>query len=324
MSRLVSAMEAAVQSVESTGSTCNLRKLRQLVVVDGLRDGSGCNGDTGAPVDLGGIGRRDGDDSIGGKWLSLRARVWKALLGVRCLDSVKYIQLTEKGEHPKFGQKIRNDAFRTFKNCQSFSDRVSEEKIVRVLNAFVHSFENEEFTYVQGMNVICGVFLYVMPELDAFCCFHVLVTKHFSNYMSKNLDGVSEGCALVKQCLNVIDPELSNFLCSKLGAQPRVFAFAPVMTLCACIPPLEEILKIWDVYLAAGVHLNIVVFASYLILHRDDLMDSIGDGRKFLLTGRDFAPLNAEQILSVALPFMLKLDNGLVKDLRRHASCSET
>ena len=47
-----------------------------------------------------------------------------------------------------------------------------------------------------------------------------------------------------------------------------------VLTLCACTPPLDQVLKLWDFLLAFGVHLNILCVIAQLLLMRDDVMAS--------------------------------------------------
>ena len=49
---------------------------------------------------------------------------------------------------------------------------------------------------------------------------------------------------------------------------------AAVLTLCACTPPLDEVLQLWDFLLAFGAHLNILCVVAQLLLMRDALMTS--------------------------------------------------
>lgn len=49
---------------------------------------------------------------------------------------------------------------------------------------------------------------------------------------------------------------------------------AAVLTLCACTPPLEEVLKLWDFLLAYGVHLNVLCVIAQLILMREDVIEA--------------------------------------------------
>ncbi len=47
-----------------------------------------------------------------------------------------------------------------------------------------------------------------------------------------------------------------------------------VLTLCACTPPLDQVLRLWDFLLAFGVHLNVLCVIAQLLLIRDDVMTS--------------------------------------------------
>jgi hypothetical protein len=53
-----------------------------------------------------------------------------------------------------------------------------------------------------------------------------------------------------------------------------IFISLAVLTLCACTPPLEQVLKLWDFLLAYGVHLNILCVIAQLILIRDQLLEA--------------------------------------------------
>lgn len=47
-----------------------------------------------------------------------------------------------------------------------------------------------------------------------------------------------------------------------------------VLTLCACTPPLDEVLQLWDFLLAFGVHLNVLCVIAQLLLMRESVMES--------------------------------------------------
>ena len=138
---------------------------------------------------------------------NLRPRIWKILLGVNQLSADKYLQLVGKGPC-EFKEKIRNDTFRTLATDQNFKERVREDMLVRLLDAFVwRNHERQEraeqlgvipapltFTYVQGMNVLAAPFLYTMPsELDAFFCFSRFIEYCCPLYVQQTLDGVHRG-----------------------------------------------------------------------------------------------------------------------------------
>lgn len=128
--------------------------------------------------------------------------------------------------------------------------------------------------YVQGMNVLCAPFLYAArSEAEAFVAFHLFVTRECPGYVRGAMDGVHKGLALVDKCLAIIDPKLSAYLQSK-NMKAELYAFASVLTMCACTPPLPEVLQIWDFLFAYGPHLNIVCICVQLVIMRENLLSS--------------------------------------------------
>ncbi len=120
------------------------------------------------------------------------------------------------------------------------------------------------------MNILLGPLLYIMPELDAFYCFNVLIAECCPNYVSKNLRGVHEGCSIIERLLKELDPELYSHL--HLKVHPQIFAFPVVMTLMASLKPLSEVIKIWDALFSLGVHFNVIMYVSHIILMRSILL----------------------------------------------------
>ncbi|KAJ3026088.1 hypothetical protein HK097_006531 [Rhizophlyctis rosea] len=132
---------------------------------------------------------------------SLRGKIWKLLLGTYRISAQEYVGLCERGQPPEVWDKIKNDTFRTFKVDERFKERVGERVIARVLGCFVWKvqdlpqsrFYNLKFSYVQGMNVLAGPFLYVMPELDAFYAFTHFIQTACPLYVQPQLEGVHCG-----------------------------------------------------------------------------------------------------------------------------------
>jgi cell cycle arrest protein BUB2 len=132
----------------------------------------------------------------------------------------------------------------------------------------------EPGTYVQGMNVLAAPFLYAArSEAEAFVAFYRLLTKECPGYIRGAMDGVHRGLALVDKVLAIVDPKLHLYLVSK-GLTAEIYAFPSVLTLCACTPPLPEVLRLWDFLFAYGPHLNILCIVAQLIMMRNDLLDS--------------------------------------------------
>jgi len=105
---------------------------------------------------------------------------------------------------------------RTLATDRGFKERVHEDMLVRLLDAFVwrncgesliyyfttvsqHFPDKQEtrqlgFTYVQGMNVLAAPFLYTMPsELEAFYCFSKFIEECCPLYVQPTLEGVHRG-----------------------------------------------------------------------------------------------------------------------------------
>lgn len=133
---------------------------------------------------------------------------------------------------------------------------------------------SEPGTYVQGMNVLAAPFLYAArSEVEAFVSFHRLLTKEVPGYIRGAMTGVHRGLALVDKVLAIVDPKLSMHLMAK-GLSAKIYAFPSVLTLCACTPPLPEVLRLWDFLFAYGPHLNILCIVAQLIMMRTDLLNS--------------------------------------------------
>lgn len=133
---------------------------------------------------------------------------------------------------------------------------------------------SEPAVYVQGMNVLAAPFLYAArSEAEAFVLFHRIVTIECPGYIRGAMDGVHRGLELVDKVLAIVDPKLSFYLISK-GMSAKVYGFASVLTLCACTPPLPEVLKLWDFLFAYGAHNNILCIVAQLVIARNKILNS--------------------------------------------------
>ena len=160
---------------------------------------------------------------------------------------------------------------------------------------------SEPGTYVQGMNVLAAPFLYAArSEAEAFVAFHRLLTRECPGYIRGAMDGVHRGLALVDKALAIVDPKLGLFLTSK-GLSAEIYAFPSVLTLCACTPPLPEVLRLWDFLFAYGPHLNIPCIVAQLIMMRNELLES----PRFV---RPLSPPSPQTFLHP--PFLLKIHSN--------------
>lgn len=126
--------------------------------------------------------------------------------------------------------------------------------------------------YVQGMNVLAAPFLYTArSEAEAFVAFDRLLTTVCPGYIRGSMEGVHKGLALVDEVLQICDPKLYGWLHHK-DLNASIYAFPSVLTMCACTPPLQEVLQLWDFLFAYGTHLNIVCIVAQLVLIRDQIL----------------------------------------------------
>ncbi|KAJ6119215.1 hypothetical protein N7523_003495 [Penicillium sp. IBT 18751x] len=169
--------------------------------------------------------------------------------------------------------------------------------------------------YVQGMNVLCAPFLYAArSEVEAFALFHHFVTVECPGYVRSTMDGVHRGLRLVDRCLEIVEPKLAAYLFSK-GMHAELYAFPSVLTLCACTPPLPEVLHLWDFLFAYGPHLNILCIVAQLIRMRDEILESPSPNKLL----RSFPPLQAKDIIALTVLLVRKIPDDVYEEMVNHA-----
>ncbi|KAK4686192.1 cell cycle arrest protein BUB2, partial [Tremellales sp. Uapishka_1] len=252
---------------------------------------------------------------------ALRSRIWKLMLKVDNLHAEDYLRYVSMGAS-SVSTKIKNDTFRTLATDTEFKGKVKEDMLIRLLEAFIwknHGSERDglPFTYVQGMNVLSAPFLYTMPtQLEAFACFSTFIENACPLYVQPTLVGVHRGLKLLDKCLRIVDGELYDHLRSK-NLSAEIYAFPSVLTLCACTPPLDEVLRLWDFLLAFGVHLNILCVIAQLLLMRQDIIDLSPSVHPMKIL-RTFPPLDARAVIGVTVALVKDIPEDLYKELVSH------
>ncbi|KAI8365584.1 rab-GTPase-TBC domain-containing protein [Blakeslea trispora] len=269
--------------------------------------------------------------------------MWKLLLRVKKVSASSYIDLVELGPS-ELDEKIRNDTFRTMTTDASFLENVTEDSLIRLLNAFVWTCEGKlpsnsvantgnkfymndkdvrantirkimgQESYVQGMNILAAPFLMTMPEMEAFFSFSKFIWKWCPLYVQPTMKGVHCGLKLLDLCLHNLDPTLYGYLRGK-NISANTYAFASVMTFSACTPPLKELLYLWDYLFAYGFHLNILFIIAQLALIRKEILQSPSPGNLL----RVLPPLNAKEIINLTISLCKNLSLELYDKLVRHA-----
>lgn len=166
--------------------------------------------------------------------------------------------------------------------------------------------------YVQGMNVMAAPFLYAArSEAEAFAGFDRFITAECPGYVRGSMEGVHKGLTLVDKLLELLDPELAQHMLSKM-MKAEIYAFPSVLTMCACTPPLPEVLILWDFLFAYGPHLNLLCVVAQLVMLREQLLSSPSPKP-------NFGPLRARAIIDVALELAQKVPDDLYREMLLHA-----
>lgn len=246
-----------------------------------------------------------------------RSYVWSILGKVANFPTESYLKLVEKSYksiNSELYLKIKNDTFRTLMNDKNFHLKVDENSLIRILTCIATTIDNK-VGYVQGLNVLLAPIIYTCyrSEPQAYAMLHSLIQNHIPLYITPNLDGVHTALDLTDLVLKIIDPVLEEFLDSKF-LKAKIYAFPSVLTLCACTPPLQSVLKLWDFLFAYGFHMNILFIVAQLIINRSDLLSS-PQPMKFL---RSFPRLEPEEIIKLSLSFIPELPKPLYDMITRH------
>lgn len=144
------------------------------------------------------------------------------------------------------------------------------------------------------------------------------------------MEGVHRGLALVDKILAIVDAKLFAHFISK-GHRAEIYAFPSVLTLCACTPPLPEVLNLWDFLFAYGPHLNLFCIVAQLILIRDDLLASpryVNHQCGNILSDLFYSPnqithklppLQTDKIKAMAISFVRMTPPDLYQEIIDHA-----
>jgi cell cycle arrest protein BUB2 len=103
-------------------------------------------------------------------------------------------------------------------------------------------------------------------------CLFTLDPELYFYLRSKSLE--AKVYAMARECYFDLKMNLAKDL-PKISTENRFISILPaILTFCACIQPLDEVLVLWDFLLAYGVHLNILAVAAQLQFARDDILRS--------------------------------------------------
>jgi len=242
---------------------------------------------------------------------ALRPQIWKALLGYlpmarhsewgalqgekRALyASYKQEMLSVSEDHQvevqdagaktaelkELLQEIKNDVDRTRREFEFFRRPATRGALLALL--FVYARLNPGVRYVQGMNEIGAVLLWVMSvdhecaEADAFWCFSELLVEIKEGFMQA-LDHTGEGVhglvAGVTNLLRMYDPELARHL-QRCDLPPVVFLVRWCTVLFAQDATLPDLVRLWDSFIGDPRRFQFVIHICLALImsRRDDLL----------------------------------------------------
>lgn len=289
-------------SVVNANCTRDLDSIRRLILLEGL------------PLDANAL-----HTELFGR-CSLRGLLWKALLGIGCVDADEYACLVGRGPSTD-DSRVREDARRTFAKSDDFTTRVPTDKLIRVLNAYVVWRGNRRGVYAQSMSLLAAPFLYVMPEPDAFHCFRAFLDTKVRSYVEKYA-GPTRACQLLDQCVKVTLPQLHKVL-AQHGLYAEVYAFPVMSSLGMCVRPVYDTVRLWDVILAFGIHMHIVFTLARLALRSDTIVTEARRSGAAPLSTRELEQgfgLDAETVLAKGVSLSAHLEPELYAELVAHAT----
>ncbi|KAG7388564.1 hypothetical protein PHYPSEUDO_012201 [Phytophthora pseudosyringae] len=197
--------------------------------------------------------------SLGGVPSTLRAQVWKELLGVArserlCLDQ-SILQVEEDMDNQRV---IAADAARTRGNEPRFKQPETAELVVKLLTYYCKC---RSIRYKQGMNEVLAPFLLLTEQRDGseerlpladgvvFQCFYALIDRFLPHvFADKEFRSLQCSFQLYRLLMLYHDPELCHFL-DQHDMTPELYVTPWFMTLFARSLPPESVFYLWDFFL---------------------------------------------------------------------------
>jgi len=185
-------------------------------------------------------------------------------------------------------QEIKNDVDRTRRDQEYFQSPASKAALLVLL--FIYARLNPGVRYVQGMNEVAAVVLWVMSvdsehaEADAFWVFCELmgeIKEGFIEALDHTEEGVHAVAGEVVRLLHCYDAELAQHLANS-ELPPSVFVFRWCTLLFAQDMRLPEVVRLWDSFIGDPDRFRLVslLCVGIMLWRRDELL---GADKQFVL-----------------------------------------
>eukprot|EP01102_Stenamoeba_stenopodia_P021976 TRINITY_DN8996_c0_g1_i1.p1 TRINITY_DN8996_c0_g1~~TRINITY_DN8996_c0_g1_i1.p1 ORF type:complete len:453 (+),score=105.56 TRINITY_DN8996_c0_g1_i1:43-1401(+) len=239
---------------------------------------------------------------------TLRGTIWKILLRVGRLDADLYCRLIEMGPSPQ-AMALDRDTARMEKN---FNKRLRREELVRLVNASVHFFslpgqkERQPYAYLQGTARWAGVLLTQMSELEAFFCY-VELTRRCQTYSAARFKGSLTGGKLFLNVLKKVEPKVYDRITNVTSPSALLVVYAnPILiSFWSICSPYNEVIKLWDFFLAYGFHLSVIALVAQVVLLKRQILAEDNNPLQILATARGkFPNIDARKIIDLTLQLL--------------------
>ncbi|CEH18204.1 tbc1 domain family member 10b [Ceraceosorus bombacis] len=261
---------------------------------------------------------------------SMRAKVWLFLANSshrRRPGLFEQLCRQSQGAKGKKGKEtayeaIEKDLDRCYPDHKMFRGEGSTGRadLEAILKAYVHY--NPIIGYTQGMGLIAGFMLLLMPAEDAFWLLCAMLRDvHMEGYYSNNMKQLHVDGIVFGQLLQSMDAPLAQRL-MEMEIEPINFTPNWFLPLFSRVLPWHTLLCVWDVFFYEGPSFILRTALAVIRIVRDPLMDKRrvpghGEGMRLLLhPPREL--LTPENVVGCALT--VKLKEGDMRKLQRNAS----
>jgi hypothetical protein len=139
---------------------------------------------------------------------------------------ISYLKLLHVPPPVSDASAIDIDIPRTFKGDESFSSRVCPEAMRRVLYCYSSHCHQQEngYSYIQGLNTICGMLLFNHSELNAFFCLCAFTMRFAPSHYAHNIAGAHRAASCCDELLKHVDAEVTELFILMLDSTAQLQA----------------------------------------------------------------------------------------------------
>mmetsp|Transcript_38383 Transcript_38383/g.61612 ORF Transcript_38383/g.61612 Transcript_38383/m.61612 type:complete len:200 (-) Transcript_38383:288-887(-) len=121
-----------------------------------------------------------------------------------------------------------------------------------------------------------------------------------------------------------MDSDIARHLPGKSRAQSfhALYSFRHMQVFTLVARPLKEVIQLWDLYFALGMHMHVVAYVAQLMLMRHKLMEK-GAVINNLLSQEAWPSLDSRAVTSLTTNLTSQLSEKLINELENHTTDRE-